>query len=927
MRGNLIIELSICVFLPLLVALPLQAQWLDGGTPVCTAAGDQASHKIASDGAGGAIITWVNTSPNATWVQLNTGLTNLDVRALIANMSNDVFAGTHGGGIFRSTDRCESWTHVLTGIYVSSLAVSPDEFIFAGSPGGGVYRSTNNGDSWIQQTNGLTNTDVRSIAVNSSGHVFAGTASGVFRSTDHGHNWSHVLSGDITYSLTVNRDDNVFAGTGGSGVFRSTDNGDTWDQINTGLACLDVRALTTYWSDVYAGTYGGGFHLSVDNGDTWMQSSGGLTDMDIQSLLRYSHSILYAGTPSGVFSTYNNGISWQPDNNGLVNTDIRALARIKYSGYVFSGSAGGGVSQRLYDYNIYAHRIDANGSILWAENGEAICTSLGPHHSPEIIPDGAGGAIIAWIYNDRNWVSDVYAQRIDGNGIIQWPADGIPVCTANGYQQTPGITPDGSGGAVITWQEEPFGNHIHIQRVDGGGNALWQAGGVVLASVMGVQNQLASTGDGGAIVAWTDSSSGTPYIHAQKVDATGTVKWQENGIQICPMTPQRWPQLITDGCGGAIITWQDGRSWYNDIIAQRVDSLGTILWDTYGVAICSAAGFQYAPMIVSDGSGGAVVAWRDTRDGNDDIFAQRVSGSGVIQWTADGIPVCDESSAQNGIQIIPDGAGGTIITWKDERNGGYDIYAQKIDAYGEASWDSNGVAICVDPSSQYGPQTVPNGSGGTIISWQDKRNGNEDIYATKIDADGDVVATLLHSYSCRLFGSAVLIDWTLSEAGEKMLFFISRADAQCGSYEELITPGISRDGLTFSFRDESARPGGSYTYRVDVSDERGPRVLFETGPILIPEKPLTLCQNHPNPFNPSTTIRYFLPEAGRTVLEVFDISGRKIARLIDEEKPGGGHGITWTGKDNHGNPVSSGVYIYRLTAGKMRLTRKMVLLR
>jgi flagellar hook assembly protein FlgD len=90
---------------------------------------------------------------------------------------------------------------------------------------------------------------------------------------------------------------------------------------------------------------------------------------------------------------------------------------------------------------------------------------------------------------------------------------------------------------------------------------------------------------------------------------------------------------------------------------------------------------------------------------------------------------------------------------------------------------------------------------------------------------------------------------------------------------------------------------------------------------------LTLYQNHPNPFNPSTVIRYYLPERGHVVLDVYDTSGRRVVRLVDGERDKGMHHADWSGADARGIPVASGVYFYRLSAGKETISRKMILMR
>ena len=94
----------------------------------------------------------------------------------------------------------------------------------------------------------------------------------------------------------------------------------------------------------------------------------------------------------------------------------------------------------------------------------------------------------------------------------------------------------------------------------------------------------------------------------------------------------------------------------------------------------------------------------------------------------------------------------------------------------------------------------------------------------------------------------------------------------------------------------------------------------------LPESPL-LLNVYPNPFNPTTTIRFDLLEQSNVELTVFDIQGRKVMTLYDMEKPRGSHKVRWSGRDQMGNPVSTGVYFVRLEAGEFSLTTKMVYLR
>jgi hypothetical protein len=88
-----------------------------------------------------------------------------------------------------------------------------------------------------------------------------------------------------------------------------------------------------------------------------------------------------------------------------------------------------------------------------------------------------------------------------------------------------------------------------------------------------------------------------------------------------------------------------------------------------------------------------------------------------------------------------------------------------------------------------------------------------------------------------------------------------------------------------------------------------------------------LHQNYPNPFNPGTLIQYEIPQAGPVVLKVFNAMGQEIRTLVNAVEPAGRHRINWDGRDNHGQEVPAGVYLYRLQAGSFVENRKMTLLR
>ena len=434
-----------------------------------------------------------------------------------------------------------------------------------------------------------------------------------------------------------------------------------------------------------------------------------------------------------------------------------------------------------------------------------VCTAAGSQGAPDIVSDGAGGAIVTWEDDRRPDDRDLYAQRMDSTGTLLWTRNGVPLCTAPGEQRDARILSDGRGGAIVVWHDHrnPAGWDVYAQRLGPHGTPLWAADGVCLTAASGDQMSPGIVGDGrgGAVVAWEDRRSGASTdIYAQLVDSTGTTRWAVDGIMVCGSTgDQLTPRITAAGAAGSIVTWQDGRTSGDrpGIYAQLLSRAGEPMWTADGVTVCADADANAHPMPLSDGAGGVIVAWDDLH-----IYAQRVDSSGRRLWTADGVRLStgvgtvpavaasdageaivtwrgggeDEDagdiSAQRigadgslrwpggavvcaavGLQTLPaitsDGAGGAIVSWEDDRTGFLgDIYAQRVDSTGASLWAENGVVLCTAPGEQYAPTIAPDGAGGAIIAWQDERAGRH-IYAQRVDPFGHLGGTVRVSSTAR----------------------------------------------------------------------------------------------------------------------------------------------------------------------------------
>jgi len=155
--------------------------------------------------------------------------------------------------------------------------------------------------------------------------------------------------------------------------------------------------------------------------------------------------------------------------------------------------------------------------------------------------------------------------------------------------------------------------------------------------------------------------------------------------------------------------------------------------------ICVVSGMQEFPKTTTDSKGGAYIVWEDYSNGTSKLFAQRIDKNGYIKWNTNGIEVCNINSAQTNSQIIEDGYGGAIIIWVDDRNGNFDIYAQKFDSLGNKQWNSNGIIIFENNSNQNQPQIVRTSDNYFYVFCIDDRMGLPNIFLQKLDLQGNLI--------------------------------------------------------------------------------------------------------------------------------------------------------------------------------------------
>ncbi|UCE18504.1 MAG: dockerin type I repeat-containing protein [Gemmatimonadota bacterium] len=570
----------------------------------------------------------------------------------------------------------------------------------------------------------------------------------------------NAVDGDI-YAIRVTSEGSIASGWPSNGMAVCTQPA---EQSGTSIGADGFGGAFITWKDKRKGTDYDIYVQRVTNNGLAQFENGGL--LVCGSAGDQDQVKLWGDGNDGVF------VVWRDRRNGSY-TDIYAQ-RVTASGQVqwtpggaiLCGADGNQEEPRLvndgsdgaictwkdhrnnpYDWDIYAQRVNTTGMTLWGSDGVAVCTAAGDQIEVRLTRVDVGEVCLVWVdqRSEGSPLGDIYVQRLNGDGLVQWSVDGEPICEAAGSQFSPLLRHDAAGGVFALWGDQRTGSvEIYAQRLDPTGAVQWETTGfVVIAGISGNASHLNVMSDtDGAIIVWEDGRRGSlgTYVFAQKVDREGLVSWGDNGIGVDTTGDgsQTAPVVVSDGSGGSLIAWEDRRDGIMQIYAQRLNGDGIPQWPN-AVRISPTESDQNDPSITSDGNSGALIAWSDFRGGWDsDVYVQKVNAQGDVAWGLESVLITQSEDDDYAYGIVEDGEGGGIILWQggswDDKN----LYIQRLDGGGTvpSEWPEGGLALCVSPGNQLEPVLVSDGGGGAICVWEDLRHGAKDIYAQNVNNSG-----------------------------------------------------------------------------------------------------------------------------------------------------------------------------------------------
>jgi hypothetical protein len=219
---------------------------------------------------------------------------------------------------------------------------------------------------------------------------------------------------------------------------------------------------------------------------------------------------------------------------------------------------------------------------------------------------------------------------------------------------------------------------------------------------------------------------------------------------------------------------------------------------------------------------------------------------------------------------------------------------------------------------------------GTTYWWRARAsdsefNGAWSSAGTFIASTSKPTGITLAAFTATSDRGMVTIDWRIGSGQAFSGFHVLRSLTVTGDFERISTDIVTTSEAEYTYLDRDVRVNVEYFYMLEsvtTGEQLGPLAVR-----VDPPGQFSLSQNAPNPFNPTTTIRYELPQTTQVVLKVYNLLGQEVRLLVNERQEAGFHTVLWDGRNIAGRSVSSGVYFYRLEAGEFTRSKKMMLLK
>jgi hypothetical protein len=610
------------------------------------------------------------------------------------------------------------------------------------------------------------------------------------------------------------------------------------------------------------------------------------------------------------------------------------------------------------NYDLYLQRLDAQGVPQWVSGGLLI--SNHPQETwitdYDMTVDSADHAVIAIndIRNGGDW--DIYAYRISPMGLSVWGANGLTISDNEDFEPDPRVIATRSGNIVFAWMEETATSTVvNVRKVTPAGADAWTPAQRTIAGPNGLSIPRIAAADNDAVIVQYLWHTGTEYwlpryIRAQKYDSLGGAMWSDTGVVISNaggIAVQMKPNIRPDGTGGAYSYWYDTRANHHHVFVQHLLSNGTTAWTANGVQVATTASqMEMDPSLIRlPGTGTVAVFYMisDLGQSTWGVGGQRLDANGAPLWGAGGVAFVPLSLQQRyGVSAFYQGENAAVayLEYAEGSQTNTRLKALGVNLTGQPVWTPSPAVMCNVLSGKGHLAAAVNPFGQIIAAWHDNRvDVAGDIYLQNINPDGSLgdIGQLRPTISI-LFpsdgDSTAFLPFFMMILVEH--FEVAEAPDGDGEVEVRVNGALAgwvTDPITAQVNQLAAGWNTVVLELVDHNHTPLPVQAMDSIHVFYRSsaaEPLpggmarefALLAPHPNPFNPSTTLRFTLPRASAVSLTLYDVLGRQVRALATGLYEAGLHEFLF---DASGLP--GGLYFCRLDASGFHAVQKLVLMK
>ena len=401
------------------------------------------------------------------------------------------------------------------------------------------------------------------------------------------------------------------------------------------------------------------------------------------------------------------------------------------------------------NYHVYLQRMNALGEPQLGDNGMVVSDNanaswIAVYHL-NLAVDSEDNAIITTV-DQRTGVWEVYAWKIAPDGSMLWGDDGVALTTASTSNMSPRLTVLPDNSVVVTCTHND--NTVFFQRISATGALLWGTGILIAdnnANLLSPQPIVSGNGD--VLIQWVRQTgpvwAADSELYLQKYDYDGNPQWSNPIVAAGPVVfPMgNWSQQsVADADSGSFSAWTEMSGNAQSAVVQHISGDGALSWTGSVDLSANSSNFRMSPQLtVADDTQELMAVWREANGSQSQrgVYAQRLDSSGNRLWGANGTAVVGLNSNYDYLDLSVAGFGDDLIAAYIEQsvNMNGDIYAARLDADGNYVW-TGGAATVTNSGSPKSDMMTGKGLGCLFIAWTE----NGSVYTHCLLEDGTLGA-------------------------------------------------------------------------------------------------------------------------------------------------------------------------------------------